>query len=302
MQVAGTPLEFGTHLFDAVLVAGQGRGHGVHGEGRGAAGGLGLELAHVANQLLGPRHVADAPSGHGVALGHGVEGEGPLTGVGRGGREAPVGPAAVEEPIVDLVADDDHVIPFGQDLRQRVRLLRRIDGPTGIAGRIEDERRGPGRQRVPKLLRGDLEVGIDVGAHEDGNAAGDLHLFRVRHPVGSGDDDLVSRVQNGGEGEPQALLAAHRDQNPGGRVLQGVLPAKLLGRRSLGLGDSRCGLGVLGFSRLDAIQRVFPDVGGSGKIGFSRAQAHHVDAGPAKLGGPVADRNGRRLLELQEPL
>ncbi len=95
---------------------------------------------------------------------------------------------------------------------------------------------------------------------------------------------------------PETLLAADRDQDLGGRILQRVLTAELLGRGLLGLGNSRRGFGVLGFSRLDTIQCVFSDMGGSGKIRFSRPQAHHVDPSPAKLGGPVADRDSRRLL------
>ena len=74
--------------------------------------------------------------------------------------------AIVDELLVDLVAEDDDLRVFGDDIGQGLELIRRIGDAAGIAGGVDQEAPWCAGQCALELVRGDLE-GIGFLAADD---------------------------------------------------------------------------------------------------------------------------------------
>ena len=112
----------------------------------------------------------------------------------------------------------------------RLDLAPGVDGAGRVRRRHEQERLGAlGAGRL-ELVDGDPEAVVD-GADGHRNATGQGDRLREGDPVGRGDEDLVARVEQGGEGVGDGLLAAVGDQH-----LVGGHP---VARVAVGLGRDR---------------------------------------------------------------
>ena len=189
-----------------------------------------------------------------------------------------------------------------QHLHQGLGLLGRVGGAGGVAGGVEDKHAGAVRQRVAQLLRRDLEVLVGAGVDDDRNAAAELDLLGVGHPVGRGDDDLVARVQQGGKGQVEAFLAAHAGDDLVGRVGQAVFARQLVADGLLELGHAGGRLGVLGLAAAQRVVSSLLDVVRRVEIGLTGAQADDVHALSAQGGDLVADGDRSRFRQILNTL
>src|SRR5437879_5816620 len=101
--------EFAAHLLDAILIAFQCRQGCVLANARRTPGLLALDIAHGLDDRGGPNGPAHAPAGHGVTLAHAANGKSALgqsrPQCGEAGRPR----IAINEPLVDFVAQDGSV-------------------------------------------------------------------------------------------------------------------------------------------------------------------------------------------------
>ena len=112
---------------------------------------------------------------------------------------------------------------------------------------------------------------------DDRGAAGELHHVGIADPVGRGDDDLVAGVDRGEERVEEHLLAAGRDDDLVGGVVEAVLAGELGGDGAAQLGDA-LGRGVAGLAAVDGGLAGGADVGGRVEVGLAGGETDDVAA------------------------
>ena len=221
----------------------------------------------------GVRHaVAQPPAGHGIGLGEALDHDDPVPHV-LVFREAVVLPL-VGQGAVDIVAqDEDGLVP--ENVVDGVQRLLGVDAAGGVVGRGQDDGLGPAGDGGLQRLRQDLEVAVLRG-QEDGNAALQLHQGLIQAEGGGGDDDLISRVQDGAEGGEQRLGGAHRQDDLVGGVVQsmgrGLEPGD--GLQHVGVAISGRVVGVVGVQ--SGLGRLFDGIRG---VQIRLAQGQGAGAG-----------------------
>ena len=102
----------------------QGREPGVLRGRAGAGVGVDLQLGDLLGEGLGHDAVAEAPAGHRVGLREAVEDDRAPVGPSPGSEAMLANSAVVEQPGVDLVAEDEDVGALAQDVGERGDVLR----------------------------------------------------------------------------------------------------------------------------------------------------------------------------------
>ena len=133
---------------------------------------------------------------------------------GNGGGDRGERHAVVGQVLVDLVGDHPQALGRGPlaDLRD---LLRRVDGAGRVGRGDEEQDLGAVREGRFQLLHGDQVALLRAGEDLHRHAAGQPDGLRVGGPERGGDNDLVARIQQGGEGVVDGLLAAVGHQHLG---------------------------------------------------------------------------------------
>ena len=128
-------------------------------------------------------------------------------------------------------------------------LVRRVDRPGRVGRRHEEQDLGPvGARRLQVRHRGQV-AGVLVGQHRPHHAARQRDGLGVGRPVGGGHQDLVARVEQGGERLVHRLLAAVGHQHLAGFHPVARVPSGLGRDRLAELGQAGGG-GVLVETRL----------------------------------------------------
>ena len=192
----------------------------------------------------GGGYIADAPAGHGVRLGHTVYQQGPLLNLGTDGRQAGKLPVVIGQAVVDLIRDHIDIL-LHTDLGNGLQLLAAVHHTGGVGGVVQNHALGLGGNSGSELLGGDLEVLSLGGLHHHGHAAHHLNELDVADPVGRGQDDLVSGVDQGAQRGVHAGLGAVGGGDLGGLVLHAAVLLQTLAHR-LAHFHSACGGSVLG--------------------------------------------------------
>jgi len=146
-----------------MLVAlGQGQDGGVLGDGRRAHDRILVDLAHGRQQVFGRGSPAQPPAGHGVRLAHPAQDDGALLHPRQGGEVDML--HAVDQPVVDLVGDDQQVMPGGdgRDLLQPGAGHHRAGRVVGVADQDGPGAGGDGRFHYRP---GDLKILLDAGGN-----------------------------------------------------------------------------------------------------------------------------------------
>jgi hypothetical protein len=171
---------------------------------------------------------------------------------------------------------------LGLEIRDAGRVRRAVD----------DHQAGLRGDRRLELFGGDLEIGLHAAGDDHRSGTGEQHHVRVGDPVRSRHDHLVARVeQRLGEIE-EALLAATRDQDLLGAVVEAVVPLELVDHRLLqrrGAADR----GILGHPRADRLDGRILDVLRGVEVGLAGSQADDVLALGLELIGTGGDRESR---------
>ncbi len=145
------------------------------------------------------------------------EQDGALT---HGGQRAECGVlvVAIDQPVIDLVAEHEQVVPlsdFGDGLE-----LRPVEHGAGRVVRVaEEDRLGAGRDGPLDHRGRDPEVGCAGGADGDGGAAGELDARGVRDEAGLVVDDLVAGIEGGAQAGVDTLGGADRDEQLGAGIV-----------------------------------------------------------------------------------
>ncbi len=178
-----------------------------------------------------------------------------------------------------------------QHIRQRFQLGFGIGRPRGVGRRVEHQPLGFWRDCSLQIGGSQLEAVLDRGRHEHRSAAADRHHFRIAHPIGGGDDDLVAGVQRCHEGVEQDLLAAGADNGLLPVVIELVLALELGGNRLAQFRNAR-NRGVFGLAAIDCVDRRCLDVVRSVKVRFTRAKSDDITALGFEFPRLLADGNG----------
>ena len=195
------------HFLEARLVAFQ-RRLGRHlGNGGGVGGALRLDLFHRLDDIRRAAGVTDAPAGHGIGLGDAVEHECAVIEGRAGVDDVAEGLLGPEDMFIHIIGGDQDVGIFQQHVPQGLELGHAVGLAGGVGGAVDDEQPGFVGDGGFELLGGDLE-GLGLVALDD-------HRFAVRqhdhigigHPVGGGDDDFVTGVEQSLGQVEKALFA-----------------------------------------------------------------------------------------------
>ena len=189
-----------------VLVGLQGRGDGELG-GHVRAQARTREEFEPVDVLLrvvlrsGEHHPSRAQTCGEVGLGQPVEGDGEQV---RGeGRDADVLRVVVEDPVVDLVGQQQQVVLAG-DLHDALQGLPRVHRAGGVVRIDDDDRAGLVRYLGAEIIQIRIPGGVLVAPVVDGRSTGERRRRGPQRVVGHGDENLVARAQqSGGHHEDQ---------------------------------------------------------------------------------------------------
>ncbi len=204
---------------------------------------------------------------------------------------------AVDQPVVDLVGDDDEVVLLrhGGNLIEALATHHRA---RGVVGRSDEEGLRPLGDCLLDVGGQELEAVLGAGGDGHGHRAHQLGRRRVGDEAGFGKDDLVTRVEQGRHGQIEGLRDPHRDQNLAGGVVG--LPIEFIHL----LGDSPPQLdkaGIGGVVGLPPLQRFdsCPDDGlRRVEVRLADAQADHVLHG----GGDIEEATDARRCDTPHSL
>ena len=126
-------------------------------------------------------------------------------------RDGRVAVAAVDQPVVDLVADDDQVVAHG-DVGEGARASSVVKYRAGGIARVAQEQHlGARRDGRLERLWVQLEVRLGRGRDENRHAAVEHDRGQVGDVRRLVQDDLVARVDERGHGRGHRLRRANRD-------------------------------------------------------------------------------------------
>ena len=178
-----------------------------------------LQVGRRLDEVRRADHPADPPAGHRVGLGDAVDDHAVVGELGAQHRHRAGLDAVVDQVLVDLVGEHPQAVLL-DPAADRLDLVGGVDRAGRVGRGAEQQHLGALGARGLELLDGDLVVLGLVGEHLDGHAAGEPDRLGVGRPVRRRHDHLVARVEHGGEGRVDRLLAAVGDQHL--RRLDGV--------------------------------------------------------------------------------
>ena len=208
----------------------------------------------------------------------------------------------VDQVLVDLVGDHPQPV-LHRPAADRRDLLRRVDRAGRVGRRHEDQDLGARRCGPPRAARrspGSPDVSSVSTAHR--HAAGQPDRLGVGGPVRRGQEHLVARVEQGGEGVVDRLLAAVGDQHLGGARPRSRCPAASWRRWPRCSSGRPAGGGVAVPPRVVAGRdRRLDDVVGGGEVRLAGAEADHRAPGRLQRLGLGVDGERRGLGDGADP-
>ncbi len=188
-----------------------------------------------------------------------------------------------------------------QHVAQRAQVGLGVGGARRVAGRVQDDPLGLGRDGAVEILRRQLETVLFFALDDDGGAVAEHHHFGVRDPVGRRDDHLVAGVQGRQHGVEDDLLAARGDDGLARLVVEPVVALHLGDDRLAQRRRARHG-GVLGVVVADRLDRRFLDVVGRRHVRLAGRQSDDVLARRFHLQELALRGIGRRRLDAAETI
>ncbi|MCY1218052.1 hypothetical protein D9M72_299850 [compost metagenome] len=173
---------------------------------------MGLQVGGGLDDVGRTDHPAHPPAGHGVGLGDAVEDDHFVAEFGNRRGNGCEGNAVIGEVLVDFVGDHPQSLGRGPQT-DFADLLRRVHGTGGVGRRDEQQDFGALGQGRFQLLHGDQVVLFRAGEDLHRHTAGQPDGFRVGGPERRGNNDLIARIDQRGEGVVDGLLAAVGDQD-----------------------------------------------------------------------------------------
>ena len=207
-------------------------------------------------------------------------------------------PSVERHFLVNLVADDREI----RLLHDRSDLFHLAPGEHdsgGIAGGVQDEdtRLRPDRAAQQANVR--PEPGRRRKRGDDRDAVGETDDRRIAHPVGSGNDDLIPRVEYRTERIEYRLLRPGGNQDLVRREMQVIVRGEFVDDRADELRGSlvRCVMREVG---LDRPEGGLLDMRRCREVGFPGRQADDVHAGFLQEAGFLREEERLRLLQVSD--
>ncbi len=197
---------------------------------------------------------------------------------------------------VHIIGGHENIGMPEQNFAQGFELIQRINPARRVAGAVDDEHPGSGRDGFFQLRRGYLEILLDAGLDDYRFAFRDKNDVGIGHPIGRGYDDFIARVDDGKHQIEKALLSAARNQNLARSIIKTIVTFEFGNDRILEAGGA-------------AHCRIFcktPVDGGNGgildmlrgiKIRLAGAQPNDVLALCLEPRSPGSDRQSRGGLD-----
>jgi len=186
-----------------------------------------------------------------------------------------------------------------QHIRQRLDLGRVIGSTGWVAGVVQDQPFGARRDRGFQLLTSHFEAGILAALHDHRRAFRQRHDIRVGNPAGGGDDRLITRIDRRNQRIKDHLLAAGRDQDFLGRILNAGITLELGADRFPEL--NRAGdIGVFRLATFNRCNRCVFHIARRVEIRLPRGKANDILARGlqrARLGGHGDGEGWRNAIE-----
>ena len=171
-----------------------------------------LQVGGRLDDVLRADHPAHPPAGHGVCLGDPVDDDAAVGQLGHLRHDRREQRVAVDQVFVDFVSDDPQAVGVGP-LTDRRDLVGRVDRAGRVRRRDEHQDLGPVGPLRLELFDGGQVAGGLVGQHRHRNAASQPDRFGVSRPVRSGQQHLVTGIEDGRERVVERLLAPIGDQD-----------------------------------------------------------------------------------------
>ena len=176
--------------------------------------------------------------------------------------------------------------PFGA----RVRRARRV------AGRVDEQQLGLGRDGRFELARRHLVALRGRAVRRHGQAIREQHHVRVAHPVRRGNDGFITRVEHGHAEVVDSLLGARADQNLVALVADLIVALELRDDGVFELDDA-VDVGVTREALADRLDTRVGNVRGCVEVRFAGAEPDDVLAFGFQFRGARGDGEGGRRLD-----
>ena len=185
------------------------------------------------------------------------------------------GTFAVSQLRVDVVRNDQQIV-LACDLGNAFGLFIRQHGARGIAGEVQQDRLGPGRDGFFQIVRIEGERVLLVGIHADRHAVCHADLRHIGNVAGFVENDLIAGGGNGTDHQVQRLADANGDQAFAlGIVLHPVVPCQIVADRFT-QGESPQIACVAGSALFQRKKGTFADRPRRHEIRFPHAQRDHI--------------------------
>ena len=219
--------------------------------------------------------VTEPPTRHRVRLREAVEDDRPLAhAVERGDRERPL---AVHGARIDLVGDDEHVMP-DRDLGDALEIAAREDAAGGIVRRVEDQQLGTAMNLRLELVEIEPEACGLEQPDRNGLRLQIARGARIRRIGRIGEHDLIARIDQRRHDVPHERLEPGADHDVLARVGRDASEARgVLGDRVPQRCDPRRRR-VVRLIRLDRGDAGCLHVRGGLEIGFPDLEVDDVDS------------------------
>ncbi len=205
---------------------------------RRVRGRLRLDRRHRLDQLGGTAGITDAPAGHAIGFRHPVHRQRAVVQFRLDLRRRGEDEVVIDQMLVHIVGHHPDMRVLHQHVGDRLQLGARIGGAGRVRRRAKDDPFGLRRDRLFQRIGLQLEAVRGRAHHRHRFAAGERHHFRIAHPIGRGDDDLVAGIDGGHQRVVEHLLAAGPDDDLVRLVGQTVLALKFGDDRLLQLGNA----------------------------------------------------------------
>ena len=96
--------------------------------------------------------------------------------------------------LIHIVRGDQYLWVLAQHRAERLQLLQTINRTRGVTRTVDHHHLCPCGDRRRQLLGAHLKALLDAGLDDNRPALCDEHNVGVGHPVGCGDDDLVTGI------------------------------------------------------------------------------------------------------------
>ena len=126
--------------------------------------------------------------------------------------------ACIYQPVVDLVGDHDQVVLLSNagDFRECFQAGYR---PGRVVRVADKDDLGARRNGCFNFLWHKREVVLHPAGDFNGNTSSNMHISLVGDETRRGDDDLITRIEQSGQGQEKGFRPADRNHHFPGRII-----------------------------------------------------------------------------------